>query len=222
MEFELKRIDPVRRQPEHGLAPAEGLSPMDPPDAYAPPSIEPVPPEQMHPYLRQYLDEHVPFLAEVSAFEEAMLAARRDGYTKAIDGRLRHFFNYFDEHFIGHYRDEEAELFPLLRERLIAAGEHGSDDDRLTAIDLMEDEHLKAIQLAAVIVNFLGLAFRFPDERSRLTILDAALEQGKALVELLRLHIFREDNVVFALAHRHIGSEEFERMQRRRGVKVSH
>ena len=41
---------------------AQGLSPMDPPDAYAPPNIEPVPAEALHPFLRKFRDEHVPFM----------------------------------------------------------------------------------------------------------------------------------------------------------------
>ena len=85
----------------------------------------------------------------------------------------------------------------------------------ITATDLMQDEHAKALQLAVVVVNFLGLVFRLPDERSGMIVLDAALEQGKNLVELLRLHIFREDNVVFILAHRLISTAKFDEMQSR-------
>jgi hemerythrin-like domain-containing protein len=77
----------------------------------------------------------------------------------------------------------------------------------------MEDEHAKAMQLAAVVVNFLGLVFRLPDRGSGMVVLDAALEQCKNLVELLRLHVFREDNIVFPMAHRLIAPDEFDRMQ---------
>lgn len=44
-------------------------------------------------------------------------------------------------------------------------------------------------------------------------VLDAALEQGKNLVELLRLHVFREDSIVFPLAHRLISTAEFDSLQ---------
>ena len=44
-------------------------------------------------------------------------------------------------------------------------------------------------------------------------VLDAALEQGRNLVELLRLMVFRKDNVLYSLAHRLISSAEFDRMQ---------
>ncbi len=211
----LNQVDPLGKQPEKGLDDGQDLSPMDPPDAYAPPGVAPVSAAQMHPFLRQYADEHVPFLEELNAFEEAILSIQKTGFTKESDARLRHFFRFFDEEFVPHSRREEAALFPLLHERLIADGEHSKGESPTTAIDLMEDEHAKAMQLAAVVLNFLGLAFRLPDERSRLIVLDAAFEQGKHLVELLRLHIFREDNVVFSLAHRLISRAEFDQMQSR-------
>lgn len=209
----LNRIDPLRKQAERGLEHGKGLSPMDPPDAYAPPNLEPLPAQALHPFLRRFRDEHVPFMQELKAFEEAIAAVQQNGYTRESDAKLRHFFNYFDQEFTPHSRREEASLFPLLRQRLIASGEHGSGSVPATATDLMEDEHAKAMQLAAVVVNFLGLVFRLPDERSGMIVLDAALEQGKNLVELLRLHVFREDNVVFSLAHRLISAAEFDEMQ---------
>ena len=209
----LNRIDPLRKQAERGLEHGKGLSPMDPPDAYAPPNLEPVPAQALHPFLRRFRDEHVPFMQELQAFEEAILSIQEKGYTRESDARLRHFFHFFDHAFAPHHRREEAFLFPLLRERLIASGEHGAGRAPATATDVMEDEHAKAMQLAAVVVNFLGLVFRLPDEKSGMIVLDAALEQGKNLAELLRLHVFREDNVVFTLAHRLISTAEFDQLQ---------
>ncbi len=209
----LHRIDPLKKQAERGLEVAQGLSPMDPPDAYAPSSIAPVPAEAMHPFLRQFRDEHVPFMEELNAFEAAILSIQKSGYAKEADAKLRHFFHYLEQEFTPHSRREEATVFPLLHERLISSGEHGSGSNPATAVDLMQDEHAKAMQLAAVVVNFLGLVFRLPDQRSAMIVLDAALEQGKNLIELLRLHVFREDNVVFPLAHRLISQAEFDEMQ---------
>ena len=211
----LNRIDPLRKQAERGLDSGNGLSPMDPPDAYAPPSVEPVSAAELHPFLRKFRDEHVPFMEELNAFEAAILSIQKTGYTKESDATLRRFFHFFDHEFIPHSRREEATLFPLLHQRLIADGEHGKGGVPTTAVDLMQDEHAKAMQLAAVVVNFLGLVFRLPDERSGMIVLDAALEQGKNLVELLRLHVFREDNVVFSLAHRLISTAEFDQMRSR-------
>lgn len=209
----LNRIDPLRRQSQRGVARAKGWSPMDPPDAYAPPSVEPVPVDALHPLLRGLRDEHVALERELDAFEEAILSVQSIGYTKEIDARLRRFFDVFDREVISHQRREERVLFPPLRERLIVQGEHAKGEGRITAIDLMMDEHAKALQLAAVVVNLLGTAFRLPDRQSSMIVLDAALEQGKNLIELLRLHIFRENNVIFFLAHRLISAAEFDGMQ---------
>ena len=208
----LNQIDPLKKQPTQG-ADGDPMSPMDPPEAYAPPAVKRVSPEEMHPFLRKFTEEHVIFLDELKTFEEAILSIQQTGFTKELDGKLRHFFHFFDSDFVPHSRREEAALFPLLHERLIADGEHGKGEVLTTAIDLMVDDHLKAVQLAAVILNFLGLVFRLPDEKSRLIVLDTALEQGKNLVELLRLHIFREDNIVFSSAHRLISENEFDEMK---------
>lgn len=212
----LNQIDPLKKQPEHGVGGVD-LSPMDPPEAYAPPAMDRVLPEDMHPFLKRFSDEHVLFMEELKRFEAAILSVQKTGYTKELDTELRHFFHFFDLDFAPHSRREEVFLFPLLNRRLIATGEHSplesSETLPKTAIDIMEDDHFKAIQLAAVVLNFMGLAFRLPDERSKLLVLDAALEQGKELVELLRLHIFREDNLVFSSAHRLISHAEFDHIQ---------
>lgn len=216
LKQKLNHIDPLGKQPELGPEQMGDMSPMDPPEAYAPPAVNRVSPEQMHPFLRKFRDEHALFMEELKIFEETILSIQKTGFTKELHKKLKHFFHFFDRDFVPHSRREEAVLFPLLNERLIADGEHGKGAVRITgevpatSIDLMEDDHLKAAQLAAVVLNFLGLACRLPDERSRLIVLDTALEQGKNLVELMRLHIFREDNIVFSSAHRLISWSEFD------------
>jgi hypothetical protein len=112
---------------------------------------------------------------------------------------------------------EERSFFPVLRRHLLAVGEHSPGEEATTGVDIMEEEHLKAVQLAAITLNFLLLSFKLPDENSRLLVLDAALEQARQLIELLRLHIFREDNILFGQAHRAIPSAKFERWQKEFG-----
>lgn len=214
MEWQiLNRIDPVRKQPEADLDETRGLSPMDPPDAYAPPSLEPVSAAEMHPFLRNLREGHAQLMEQLNTLEGAIASIQKSGFTRGSDAALRRFFHFFEQEFPRRSRHEEATLYPLLRERLMADGEHSRGDDPTTATDMMQDGHAEATQLAAVVVNFLGLAFRLPDEKSRLIVLDAALEQCRNLVELLRLMVFRKDNVLYALAHRLISSAEFDRMQ---------
>ena len=105
-------------------------------------------------------------------------------------------------------------MFPLLHKKLLQSEEHGKGPEAVTAIDVMEDDHIKTLQLAAVVFNFFGIAMKLPDARSRLIVLDTAIEQGKSLVELIKLHIFREDNIVFPLAHQHISSSEFDHLSK--------
>ena len=160
---------------------------MNPPEAFAPPKLEEIPYEELHPFLQRLMDEHKACIKELDAFEEALIYIQQKGINKTVDGKLRDFFEFFDTHIVKHNQKEEKILFPLLHQRLIEKGEHGKGSDLLTAVDMLEDDHIKTIQLAAVVFNFFGLAMRLPDPNSRLVVLDAALEQGKTLIENLKL-----------------------------------
>ena len=213
--IELKVInqnDPLKRKAEKQTE-QEEFSPMDPPDAYSPPNLEAVPYEKMPRFLQQLMDEHQACVKELDDFEATLLHIQEKGIDRAVNGKLSHFFEFFDEHIVRHNQKEEKVLFPLLQKKLLENGEHGHGANPVTAVDMLEDDHVKTIQLAAVVFNFFGLVMRLPDANSRLVVLDTALEQGKVLIEMLRLHIFREDNIVFAQAQRLFSSEEFAGMQ---------
>ncbi|MBI4509915.1 MAG: hemerythrin domain-containing protein [Deltaproteobacteria bacterium] len=216
------QVDPLTRQPEAGVS-AAGLSPMDPPEAYAPPALDRVPLEELHPFLRHLSEDHSRLAEELARIDEVILACGRAGFTPGVAGgvaayevanevdrELARFIGFVEHEFIPHSRHEEQALFPLLRKRLIAAGEHGKGREPKTSVDVMQDDHVKAIQLAAVVLNFLRLAPHLPDDRSRLILRDAALRHAKSLVEHLRLHMFREDSIVFVSAHRLISGVELD------------
>ncbi len=59
----------------------------------------------------------------------------------------------------------------------------------------------------------MGISSRLKDPVSNALLIDTAIEQGLALVELLRLHIFREDNVVFPLAHKYLTENDFDKIR---------
>ena len=214
--IELKVInknDPLKGRAEKQTE-REEFSPMDPPDAFAPPNLGSIPYEELHPFLQRFCDEHKSFVKELDAFEEALLHIQQKGISRAVDEKLRNFFEFFDEHIVTHNQREEKLLFPLLHQRLVESGEHGKGAIPLTAANMLEDDHVKSLQLAAVVFNFLGLTMRLPDMNSRLVVLDAALEQGKVLIEALRLHIFREDNIVFSQAQQLITTAELDEMMK--------
>jgi hemerythrin-like domain-containing protein len=204
--------DPIRRNAEKDITDV-GLSPMDPPDAYAPPGKVDVDPDLMHPFLKELMADHVIIKEALSNFEKTILSMKQSGVSKETNQQLAHFFHVFDEVFIPHDQREEKNLFPILERRLIEKGERSQGIIPTTAIDVMEDDHVKAIQQAAVIFNFFALASRLKDDLSRNLVLDMAITQSEELIELLRLHIFREDSIVFPLAHQYIDESELSRLQ---------
>ena len=126
---------------------------------------------------------------------------------------LADFFQFLDEHIVLHHLKEERILFPLLHDCLLDKGEHAPGPVPETAVDLLENDHIKTMQLATLSFSLLGMASRLTDTTSRAVLIDTAMEQGNSLIELLRLHIFRENNVVFALAQKYFTAEEFTKME---------
>ncbi len=196
---QLKDIDPLLRNAEKTLDEAE-FSPMDPPDAYSPPGAGDVDYDSMHPFIQHLMDDHDAIVNHLDSFETVLAAVSLGGLSRDLHQQLSDFFRAFDEVIITHNYKEEKFLFQPLQKRLLEEGDHSQSSERRTAVDLLEDDHIKVLQLAAVTFNFFGLASRLPDPPSAAVALDAAVEQGKVLVDVLRLHIFRENNVVFPKA----------------------
>ena len=206
----LKQVDPIKRNAEKGEE-LEENSPMDPPEAYDGTVIEGVSYEEMNGLLQRYMDEHKTCVENIDRFEKALVIYKELGYrlNNEINKTFSEFFQFFDDNILDHNQREEKQLFPLLHKRLIESGERGEGFHPRTAIDMMEDDHIKFIQLASLTFNMLGLAARLVDERSRMFVHDVAYNNGRELIELLRLHIYREDNILFPLAHKLISEEEF-------------
>lgn len=184
-------------------------SPMDPPDAYRPPQTEAFPVEELNPALQMFVFEHQVAMEELKKFETALLSIRQEGIRKDSNKALAGFFKYLDDNIVLHNQKEERVLFPLLHERMLDAGEHGTGPIPETAVDMLEHDHVHMMELAALTFNLMGIASRISDSKSYSILVDTAIEQGLALVELLRLHIFREDNVVFPLAQKYLTQEDF-------------
>jgi len=190
---------------------------------YVPPStIDPVPYEKMPLMIRQFMDEHKKAVEEIDLFEQELLRFKKERWVmdQSMNQAFGRFFSYLDNNILAHNQREEKKLFPLLHKRLLESGEHSayekyfSDEgpNSRTAVELMEDEHVTFIQFSALVFNFLSLASRLPDIRSQSMVSDLAYEQGLQLIEMLRLHIQREDQTLFPLAVNLISEEEFEEM----------
>ena len=210
----LQKIDPVKKQSEKGLEDQED-SPMDPPNAYEEPGKVTLQKDGIADSITIFMDEHREVLKVVGEFEKGIVAYKMNGYklTNEINTSFSKFFKCFDEDLLPHNRKEEKVLFPILNQKLIQAGEHSKGLKQVTAIDVMEDDHVKFIQLGALAFNLLGLATRIADERSRIFVLDTAYETSRELIELIKLHIYREDETLFPLAQQYISKEEFDVLQ---------
>lgn len=210
----INTVDPLKRMVEKKTG-GEEYSPMDPPDAYAPPVLDTVPYEQMHRCLQRFMDEHRQTKEKLDTFESELITFKKNDWqrNRKIESGLSLFFEYLDNQLLKHHLKEEKVLFPILQKKLLERGEHSNGRFPKTAIDMLEDDHSKIMQHFTLMFNFFSLATRFPDLTSRALTFDVASEQGFALIELLRLHIFREENVVFPKANKYISASEFNDLQ---------
>lgn len=206
---ELQDRDPLHRHAAVA-APAAGTSPMDPPSAWAPPATAVVPYEELHPFLRRLVDEHAELTERLASFEATLQQIRTGGLTREHGASLRSCFEYFERELPRHQRSEERRLFPRLRQRLIERGEHGATAPLATGVDVLEEDHVRSIRQLAVANGFIGLALRLADAESGMTALAMGVEQGTDFVEGLRLHLFREENIMFGLAQRHFTAAELD------------
>ena len=207
----LKEDDPLDREAFKNDELGEN-SPMDPPDAYdeEATNVDGIKYEDLSDSLKEMIDEHNELTIYAEKFEKALGEFHDSSYmfTEDINEKFNQFFKYFDDHILPHNRKEERYLFPILQKRLIESGEHSPNKEKETAVDLMEDDHVKFIQLASLTFNLLGLASRLPDNHSSAITFDLAYHNGKELIELLRLHVFREDNTIFPLTQKLLSKEE--------------
>lgn len=210
LDKRLKDADPIKRLVDKELDSSE-YSPMDPPDAYDK-DLSKINYESMSESLRDFMDEHKELEKVVDAFEKSLAEFKENGYnfTDQINATFTKFFEFFDDELLTHNIKEEKHLFPLLHKLLLDSGEHGTGKNPKTSVDLMEDDHMKFIQLGTLVFNFLGLSSRIADTKSRLFILDTAYNNARELAELIKLHIYREDNIVFPLAQKLMTSEQLE------------
>lgn len=220
--LDLKKInsnDPLKRMVEKETG-GEEYSPMDPPGAYAPPTVDTIPYEKMHVCLQKFIDEHAQIKKELEVFEQTLIAFKKNDWQRdrEIEKNFSIFFAYMDDQTVKHHLKEEKLLFPVLQKKLIEHEEHSKGKFPKTAIDMLEDDHLKIMQHLTLMFNFMGLAARLPDLASRVLTYDVAAEQGFALIELLKLHIFREENVVFPKANSYIIKGEFDDLLRQMKV----
>lgn len=206
-----QKTDPLQRNVDHGLDNMKGCTPFDPPSVYEDKDAKKVDFDGMADALKELVEDHKNATKQLEAFENALVEFKSNAYqmTPAINSVFSDFFRYYDNELLMHNEKEDKALFPLLNEKLMASGEHSVGENPKTAIDVMEDDHVKFIQLGTLCFNLFGLATRIKDPQSRIFIYDTAYDTAREFTELLRLHIYREDYTLFPLAMKLISAEEF-------------
>ena len=206
----LKDEDPILRNIDKDVN-LEEFSAMDPPDAYDKSRVVGADYEHMNPFIQGLMNEHKECVTEIDKFDKTLVEFKESGFqfTREASDQFNEFFKYFDNSIVPHNHKEENYFFRILHERLIESGEHSPGEEKETAIDLMEDDHNKFIQLATLSFNLLGLGSRLRDLESKAITFDLAYNNGRELAELLRLHIFREDETLFPLAQKLLTEEDF-------------
>jgi hemerythrin-like domain-containing protein len=191
----------------------EGDSPMDPPEAYSK-KQEVITYEQMPDVIKKLMLEHKVAIKKLNKFEKSLQEFRKNKWkiNKEINDDFSEFFKFFDDELLLHNRKEEKVLFPLLEKRFRDSGEHGTSTFSQTPIDIFEDDHYQFIQLGTLAFNLIGISSRLPDEDSKNIVSDMAYQNCLELIEMLRLHIYREDETLFQLAYQLISTEEFDEM----------
>ena len=210
-------MNTTTEQPEEVEIDMEGgISPYAPPEAFNPPSKdEEIPFEDLHPFLQEFISEHKDYTKELNAFEATIAMIEGGKVDRQINDRLVQFFTYFDEKIVGHNQEEERYLFTRISKKMKEQGEHSKSDKDFNVIDVLEDDHVKSIQMASVAFNMFALFSRIHDEKSRYIVLDVALNQAKELLELLKVHIFREDTIIFPYAQTNFSNEELTEIQQK-------
>ena len=209
----LKEVDPIKGNPKKDVE--DESSPMSPPDAYAESTVKQIPYDDMDGILKRLITEHDNAKKQIMSFEKALVAFKELDWSleKETNTTFKEFFFFFDNKILTHNYREEKVLFPLLNQKLIESGEHGSGLRPQTAVDIMEDDHIKFIQLGALTFNLIGLGSRLSDLESRRVTFEIAYQNGMEMIEMLRLHIFREDHTLFPLAQKLIKKKEFKEMK---------
>ena len=204
---ELNKVDPVKANVSKELDGKEEDSPMDPPSSYDK-KVDDV--AVSHKLLKILMDEHDEVTKIIDRLEKAIAQYKQNNYVlnDEVNSTFHDFFHFTDNKLLPHNRKEEKVLFPLLQKRLIENKEHGVNNQDLTAIDIMEDDHIKFIQLTTLMFNLLGLAARLPDKQSAFFTYDTFYNISKEFIELLKLHIYRENEILFPLAQKYLTEDD--------------
>ena len=205
------KSDPIKRQVTVSAADmGQELSPMSPPEGREPPSDCKVAYEELHPFLQQLIDDHDEFISELHKIKSCVEEIKESrSLSKSSFEIMSKFLDYMADDFVEHNKREERVLFPILNKKLLDNNEHSPGPNPFTGIKVLEDDHLQATSFVAVLSNLLLLSSKISHESSHAVLVNQIYKNAEELLELLDLHIFREDNIIFGQAQNMLTAKEW-------------
>ena len=173
--------------------------PFEPTNAYDHQNIARVEYENYHPFIKELIDEHKKMTLVLNNFEMSLIDWRINDweFKETINEKFKSFFTLIKEKVPIHNKKEDKVLLPLLNKKLIELCDQNFLNCELTGNDLIVDEHLKIEQAASIVFNLLDIGLSLFDKQSKEITFAAVFEQGLAIVETIKLHIYREENILF-------------------------
>lgn len=214
-KVDTKNSDPLKRQAtvseeDRGAR----MSPMHPPEGFDAAIPESENTSEMDPLLLSLMDDHKTLLKSIENYEvtiDSIIAER--ALSKESTLSTKEFLKVIDDEFIDHNKKEEEVLFPLLHEKMMENGEHSQSNEPITAVDILTNEHRQAEMMVLDLKEIVKFLETETDALKRENVLKHLIALSKELTGLLKLHIFREDSIVFVLAHEFISKEEFKKLK---------
>lgn len=154
--------------------------------------------------IEELMECHQHVLKQLEALERAGKEVSEKGLSDEARSIYSKFFDFANTSLALHTRDEEQALFPLLTPRICAhaCGAHGG----VTPVEVMMSNHKDVHAAIDVIRTLLELAKKSED-REKLFASEIAVKTG-FIVETMRDHIWKEDNVLYAIARQAMPAEE--------------
>jgi hemerythrin-like domain-containing protein len=176
--------------------------PLEKPSRRPPAAFEPLDHKLLSRPLDFLLAEHYRLRAALTQLDWLARGSMDDGRRKLAKALLR----YFVEDYALHVADEEADFFPLLRQR--CAG----DAAFVASLDTLAGQHGNdAARLAAVVAGLRHLA----QARQRDDGLSDFAPGARGYTEALRQHIARENALLMPVARARLRSADLRRLAQR-------
>jgi hemerythrin-like domain-containing protein len=158
------------------------------------------------PIFDQLRTDHAAVLARTLDVERAIVD-RSPHLSSAARGELQAFARHLERQFATHLRAEDEVLYPTLAARL----GHGSE--------LVQPLHREHAELRAMLACFTDALARGPGAEHE----EQLIVQLRDLIDLLRIHIRKEETLVFGLAERVLeDSDRAELEALRRADRAAH